>query len=257
MVTWFGEKICDAGFIINLDERKDRLDRVTKNLKVSGFSGLERFSAVKIKKGNFTKYGCTQSHIDIAKKQIENNWEYVLYLEDDIICDFYYNSKIPENKINKELIAHNIISEIKNKKPDVLWLGVRPEEKVEYISNFLVRPKKTLMSHAYVGSIKYARFLVDNLKYEDNNHFSGGYPIDFFISQINIRNDWRIESFDKKNIIKNNDLKIFMSIPMIFNQGKSFSDLTDKEVSYETWIRGCYDFYANINELKIKPLLYE
>lgn len=257
MVKWYGKKLCDNGYIINLKDRIDRYERVKQNLKNGKFSGLKRFNAIKITNSNYIKYGCTQSHIEIAKKQIKNNWEYVLYMEDDSVVDFFYNDSIDETKINKKKIAHSIINEINEKKPDVLWMGVRPEEDAEYVSNFLAKPKKTLMSHAYIGSLKYAKFLVDNLKYMDNNHFSGGYPIDFFISQIGVKNDWRIEYFDKENIIKNNDLKIYMTVPMIFNQGESFSNLTDNYTSHEVWVRGCYQHYVDINKLNIKPLLNE
>lgn len=257
MIKWYGEKLCDQGFIINLEERKDRYDRVRKNLRIGKFTGLKRFNAVKIIEPNFTKYGCTQSHIEIAKKQIKNNWEYVLYMEDDSVINFFYDYSINESEIDKEKVAKNIIKELNEKKPDVLWLGVRPEEDTEYVSNFLVKPKKTLMSHAYIGSIKYAKFLVDNLKYKDNNHFSAGYPIDFFLSQINTKDCWRLENFDNEKIMKNNDLKIYMTVPMIFNQGESFSNLTDNYVDYKIWVTGCYQAYANINKLNIKPLLNE
>ena len=48
-----------------------------------------------------------------------------------------------------------------------------------------------------------------------------------------------------------------MTTPMIFTQGASFSDLTDNMVSYEVWVRGCYNEYVNINKLNIKPIIYE
>lgn len=257
MVKWFDEKLCDKGFIINLKERNDRYERSISNLEIAGISGVERFEAIKITDPNFLKYGCTQSHIEIAKIQIENNWEYVLYMEDDIVCEYFYDFSIPESNINKKLVAKSVIGELNEKKPDVLWLGVRPEEKTEYISNCLVQPKTTLMSHAYLGSLNFAKFLVDNLKYEDSNHFSGTWPIDFFISQINAKNCGRIDYYDKENIMRSNNLKVYMTTPMIFNQGESFSDLSDRWVSYEVWVRGCYQAYVNINELNIKPLVYE
>lgn len=257
MVKWFGKKLCDAGFLINLKSRKDRYSRAINELKKSGINGVKRFDAVIIDDPNFIKYGCTQSHIDIAKLQLENDWEYVLYLEDDIVSDFYYKNSLMSANIDKKEISKNIIKELNDKKPDILWLGVRLESETEYVSNFLVKPKETLMSHAYLGSKKYAKFLIDNLIYQDGGHFSGRYPIDFFISQITSKNDWRLDSFDKDNIMKNNDLVVYVTVPMIFNQGESFSDLTDNYVNYVTWVRGCFEAYANIDKLNIKPLLNE
>lgn len=257
MITWYGKKLCDSGFVINLSERKDRWERTMSELSLNGFDGLERFEAIKKEEGKYFKYGCTQSHIEIAKLQIQNGWEYVLYLEDDIIVDFFYDYSVDNSRIDKEKVCDLIISELYEKKPDVLWLGVRPEENTEKISNIFVRPKSTLMSHSYIGSLKYAHFLVDNLRYEVQNHFSGGYPIDFFISQINLKNDWRIDVYDTEGVMKNNNLVIYMTSPMIFNQGQSHSDLLDKHVYYETWVRGCYNAYVNTTNLNIKPILYE
>lgn len=257
MVEWFGNKLCDKGFLINLKERDDRYNRAVDNLQIAGISGVERFEGVRITNPMFLKYGCTQSHIEIAKKQIKNKWEYVLYLEDDIVTDFFYSLNFSNDKINKEEVAIQIINEINEKKPDILWLGVRPEDYTEYVSNCLVKPTKTLMSHAYVGSLKFAKFLVDNLKYDDSKHFSNLWPIDFFMSQINTKDCYLIDLRDSENIMKKNDLKVYMTTPMIFTQGTSYSDLTDNLVSYEVWIRGCYNEYVNINKLNIKPIMYE
>ena len=257
MIKWFGKKLCDKGFLINLKERTDRYERSVDNLNIAGITGVKRFEGVKITNPQFLKYGCTQSHIEIAKKQIKNKWEYVLYLEDDIVTDFFYSLNFPNDKINKEEVSSQIINEINDKKPDVIWLGVRPEEYTEYVSNCLVKPNKTLMSHAYIGSLKFAKFLVDNLKYDNPKHFSSSWPIDFFISQINTKDCYLIDLRDSENIMKTNDLKIYMTTPMIFTQGASFSDLTDNMVSYEGWVRGCYNEYVNINKLNIKPIIYE
>ncbi len=257
MVTWNGEYFCDAGFLINLKDRVDRFSRAMENLSITKLSGIERFDAILIEDPGYTKYGCTQSHIEIAKLQIQNNWEYVLYLEDDIVSDFFYCLNTENDKINKEKVISEIIKDFNSFKPDVLWLGVRPEGDTTYVSNTLVRPTKTLMSHAYVGSLKFANFLVNNLNYRDNSHFSGTYPIDFFISQITSKDCWRIDAYDKENIIKNNDLSVMITSPMIFNQGESFSNLTDNLVDYKNWVRGCYNFWINPNKLGINPYLNE
>ena len=255
MIKWFGEYLCDAGFLINLKERTDRLLVAEKELNDCGIEGVQIFKAVSILDPNFNKYGCTQSHIEIAKKQIENNWEYVLYLEDDIKTEYYYSEKIPLETVDRKKVSKSIIEDLEKYKPDVLWLGVRPEENTEYVSNNLVKTNKTLMSHAYIGSLKYANFLVENLQYTNNQHFSSKLPIDYFISQLTEKNCWQINSFKNGENILNNDLKVYMSSPLIFNQGASFSNIIDRDVDYSTWVRGCIDAYVNIDELKINPHL--
>lgn len=255
MIKWYGERLCDAGFLINLKERTDRFNIAEKELIDSGIEGVERFDAVVITEPDFTKYGCTQSHIEIAKKQIENNWEYVLYLEDDIKTEYYYSERIPLTSVDRKKVSTSIINDLYEYKPDVLWLGVRPENDTEYVTNNLVKTNKTLMSHAYLGSLKYAKFLVENLQYTDNQHFSSRLPIDYFISQLTEKDCWQINSYKNGENILKNDLKVYMSIPLIFNQGASFSNIIDRDVDYTIWVRGCIDAYVNLNKLNIKPHL--
>jgi len=254
MIKWFGEKLCDAGFLINLKHREDRYQRARKNLRECKLTGVKRFEAVIITDPNYVKYGCTQSHIKIAKKQIKNNWEYVLYLEDDIVTDFFYDENTDNSKIDKIKVVKNIIKDLNEHKPDVLWLGVRPESDTKKITDTMVLASKTLMSHAYIGSLTYAKFLVENLKYQKSNDFSQNWPIDFFISQIGTKDDWKLDSAPNSNF-KNNKLKIYISTPMIFNQGGSYSDLTDNDVNYEVWVRGCYNAFINTKKLNIKTFL--
>lgn len=257
MITWFGEKLCDAGFVINLKHRTDRLENCFVELSDAGIEGVERFDAVNLNDTEYPRFGCTQSHIDIAKKQIQNNWEYVLYLEDDIESDFYYSEKIKKETVNKELVSRRIIKEFIQYKPDILWLGVRPESHTEPFTDVLVKSKKTLMSHAYIGSLKYAKFLVDNLKYTDDNHCCKRYAIDFFMSQIVQKDDWQLDRYNDGDIIKNNDLISLIAMPMIFTQGPSHSNLTEIWVDYRVWVRGSIDYYINLEKLKIKTLLHE
>lgn len=257
MVTWFGKKLCDKGFLINLAERTDRLYRSLDNLRETNIDGVERFEACKIHDPNYLKYGCTQSHIEIAKLQIENGWEYVLYLEDDIVKDLFYCYETDNQNINLEKISEEIIKDLNLLKPDVLWLGVRPEKDAEKITNVFLKPSSTLQSHAYIGSLKFATFLVNNLKYQDSSHYSFTYPIDFFMTQIIEKNCHRIINSIDNSSIMNNDIVIYMTTPMIFNQGESFSDLLDRDVDYKTWIKGCYNSYANPNKLNVKIFLNE
>ncbi len=255
MVRWNNNELCDAGFLINLKEREDRLNDSYDTFKMIGLEGIERFEACKID-AEFCKYGCSQSHLEIAKMQISNQWDYVLYLEDDVCLDFFYAYDINPQKIDQKKVVDEIISDFKKNKPDVLWLGVRPEEYCEKITNTTVKPKKTLMSHAYIGSLKYANFLVDHYKYYSYEHFSHRWPIDFFMSQINVKDDWKVkQKWEDYQSILNNDLDIVMTVPMIFNQKPSLSNLLDRKVDYIEWVRGSYNEYANYNKLNISPFL--
>ncbi len=257
MIKWYGEKIADAGFVINLQSRNDRLKSVWNTLKSTNITGVERFDAIK------KRDGCTFSHIEIAKLQIKNNWDYVLYLEDDIKLDVFYEPQYPDQEkcSSKEVDIKKVVKHIKKDflkhKPDVLWLGTRPEGPVKQISNMFLRPEKTVMSHAYIGSLKYAKFIVDNLKYEENTHCTYLWPIDLFISELNNKKTWRLFSKDytHSDPILNNDLKVYMTIPNIFIQGPSYSDLDHKFVDHEIWIKGCFEGSIDYKNLKIKKYL--
>lgn len=73
----------DKVVYINLDHRTDRLDIINKFLEIGDFPPKKvlRFSAIKQYPGTV---GCAKSHIAILKMAIENNWNNVLILEDDI-----------------------------------------------------------------------------------------------------------------------------------------------------------------------------
>ena len=255
MVSWLGKNLCDAGFVINLKDRKDRFDRFSNNISMAGIEGVDPFEAIEIIDEPYHKCGCTQSHIEIAKKQIENSWDYVLYFEDDCVFDLFYNHTIDKSDIDYDRVVEKIIEGLNEHKPDILWLGTRPEDYAEPFSDVFVMPKKTIMSHCYLGSLNFAKFLVENLKYTNPDHFSHMWPIDFFISQIANPIDWKIKEFDKERVMSNHDLKVYLTSPMIFNQGSSFSNLTDNFASYENWVRGCYVRYVDPKKLNIKMFL--
>ena len=70
MVTWNNIKIADKGFLINLEERKDRLEESLSEFNKNNIVGVDRFDAIKITENNDYGWiirGCTHSHTDILK----------------------------------------------------------------------------------------------------------------------------------------------------------------------------------------------
>ena len=258
MIKWYGRKIADAGFVINLSSRADRLNNVWKTLESVNITGVQRFNAIQKHRD-----GCTLSHIEIAKLQIKNNWDYVLYLEDDIKLDVFYDPNPHEDptsisdEIDIEKVIYNIKEDLLKYNPDVLWLGTRPEGPVTKVSNMFLRPVKTVMSHAYLGSLKYAKFLVNNLNIEDGGDVTKNWPIDFFISELNNKKDHKLYDPRYKNqeVILNNDLKIYMTLPNIFIQGPSYSDMDNIFADHKLWIKCCFEEWIKLPELNIKKFL--
>jgi glycosyl transferase family 25 len=70
----------DKVVYINLDHRTDRNEHMKQIIPIFG-DKVSRFSAIKNDKGAI---GCTMSHISVLKNAIENNYENILVLEDDM-----------------------------------------------------------------------------------------------------------------------------------------------------------------------------
>jgi len=64
-------------FVINLDKRKDRLEKISKMLQ--GYN-WERIKAIETERGYF---GCVQSHIKCLEKAIVDDLPEVIIMEDD------------------------------------------------------------------------------------------------------------------------------------------------------------------------------
>jgi len=97
-INW---NIVDRIIFINLKQRKDRLIRLTRQLKKLGVPNekIVRLDAIKHEKGYI---GCTQSHIAALEMARDNGWERVLILEDD----FAFNeTQANYDNINRYFIA--------------------------------------------------------------------------------------------------------------------------------------------------------
>ena len=74
--TFFSDAYC-----INLDERKDRWRDVVNDLKKLKLTQINRYPAIKHRRG---AVGCRLSHVDIIKRAKDSNLDNILILEDDI-----------------------------------------------------------------------------------------------------------------------------------------------------------------------------
>ena len=78
-------------YVINLSERKDRLEHITKEFNYVGWDFI-RFDAVNT--GSYE--GCAESHMAVARLAKENNEEYILVTEDDIFFMPYFHEILNE-----------------------------------------------------------------------------------------------------------------------------------------------------------------
>lgn len=180
----------DKIYLINLDERKDRLNNVLNKFKLYNIKNYQRFSAVKPKideinpiiyknysthlSTNKKKYivgatGCKFSHRNIIKDAVEKGYQSILIFEDDI--DFTDNFLTGLNYF------------IKNTKYldwDMLYLGGRNKISIDKLcsptefSN-IYKCKQIKCTHAYIiKRTLFSKILKDLETYDeeiDNYYF--------------------------------------------------------------------------------------
>jgi len=152
-------------YYINLDHRTDRKEMATKELKKIGINNPNRFPAVKDE--HHGGIGCGWSHTNVLKNAKENNWDYVIIMEDDI--KFYD----PEETIQK---INNVFNSEINW--DVLIIGSKIENPIEKVNDDCVYAKggvcATIMyivkNHYYDTLINLWTESMDNFKNEFIKH---------------------------------------------------------------------------------------
>ena len=79
MITFYGKKVADGGFYINMDHRTDRKKQCEDQFANFQIAGVERMPG--IVKGEYA--GCGEAHKEIVRTAIARGWKSVLMLEDD------------------------------------------------------------------------------------------------------------------------------------------------------------------------------
>lgn len=125
-------KFYDVAYVINLDDRKDRLVSVMGEFNKVGIV-VNRFPAIKHEDG---VVGCKLSHLEIIKKAKYNDSINVLIFEDDVqFCNGF--SDFNFNIINDYMW-------------DMFFLGSRQMSKPVTVSNMIVKLTKSWCAHAYM-----------------------------------------------------------------------------------------------------------
>jgi GR25 family glycosyltransferase involved in LPS biosynthesis len=241
MVTWNGVKIADKGFLINLKERDDRLEESIIEFNKNNIVGVERFEAIKITEDSDDGWiirGCTHSHMEILKLQVENKWDKVIIFEDDFFLDICHKDT------NYPLTP--IIENIYSSEFDCLFLGATLMEESEFINEYFIKPNKFVQTTVYVSSLNFSKFVTKNFNYLDKFSIVYGEAIDSYYSFLSKKTHSKMNNnnFDRDILIKNN-LKIYFSYPIVFNQRESFSNIENK-ISY-------YSHYNKLDNIKFYP----
>ena len=173
--------------LINLDERKDRLNNAFNECHKINLFNCERFSGIKINENNFKKYkiinnkkawkvnnidylksatGCKMSHLEILKIYKNCNEEYIMIIEDDIVFD--YNTLI---YLNLALLS------LENIEWEILFLAsnLKEIEDAERISPNLLKIKKGFTTTAQLfkrSSINKIISIIENSDIEIDNTYN-------------------------------------------------------------------------------------
>lgn len=97
----------DKVVYINLDKRPNKNDHMKKILSIFPTEKVIRFSAIEWNPGSV---GCTKSHIEVMKMAIDNKWNNVLILEDDVVW-------------NRFEIGYTLLEKLAKQEYDVIHLG--------------------------------------------------------------------------------------------------------------------------------------
>ena len=215
----------DKIYIINLKERTDRWQHCLKQLNKYNITNFTRFDAVKpdlnkvnpiqYSKNNLklgTKYiigalGCKLSHLKIIIDANQNNYKQILILEDDFLLTNNFIQKF--NDTIQNIHSNNIHI-------DMLYLGFSIVRKDPYIDTN-----------------------IDNLKKLTNGHTTHAYLLNrsFFQNIINeiLKCYCEIDVCYAKMQKKYNH--IYGIYPCLITQMESYSDILNKNVNYDQYIK--------------------
>ncbi len=188
---------------INLDKRIDRKEHVIKEFNELGLK-IERFPAIKLDNGAL---GCSLSHLRCLEIAKENNWEYIMIVEDDIL---FLNKELFKNQINNFLLKH--------KDFDVLLLTGNNVDSHIYIDENCVQVKNCQTTTGYLVKSNYYDKLINNYKESIK-----------LLSENNIIEQYSIDIYWKR--LQNED-KWYLLTPLTILQIPNYSDITKCNVNY-------------------------
>jgi len=166
----------DKVIYINLEERVDRKESITKQLKYFPDDKVIRFNAIKESPGYL---GCSKSHIGALEMAIQNNWKNVLIVEDDMVWKNFDK-------------GYNLLEKLVKNPYDVILLGApNPEHNKDTLK--LIKGQTCT---AYLVNKHYYQILLNNFKEGLNNlittHIYDKYAIDQYWKNLQNIHTWYV-----------------------------------------------------------------
>jgi len=198
----------DKVFVINLDHRIDRWEKVVDRFKSINLNDYERFSAIKSQEG---WEGCKLSHLSIIKIAKERGYKNFIVFEDDFLLHD-----------NFENLLKDTLSQLPNNW-DMFYLGGNTSysKYKELISPNIIKLDSVLTTHCYaMKETLYDRVLNEANKMSPQRDFFRGQAIDVYYSQF---------------ICK--DSNVYIAEPMLCYQEEGYSDIEKKIMNYKNMIK--------------------
>ena len=149
MITINDIKIADLGYVINLDKRTDRLDKINQQMVDFNIKGVNRLSATDTLDSG--PLNCKESHYRTYEEFLKTDGEVLLVLEDD--CLF-----LDPLKLDTELILNNI----NNTDWDLFWLGCRNRRTPIPFKNKTYKVSSVSHAQSYLIKRELCEYLLEN-----------------------------------------------------------------------------------------------
>ena len=194
-------------FYINLEHRTDRKEHVTKQLTNLGLQGFERFNAIKMENGAL---GCSMSHLKILQTAVQNNWDHVLIVEDDITF------------LDLDLFKANFETFLQRNgnNRDVILLAGNNMPPYDTIDDVCIKVKRCQTTTGYLVNGHYIKKLMENVKmgltqlmYKPASHAM--YAIDKFWFLLQAVDKW------------------YLIVPPTVVQREDYSDIEKRQTNYQ------------------------
>jgi len=192
-------------YYINLKHRTDRNEQIKLQLNKLGWK-YTRFNAIKMKNG---RVGCSMSHLKLLQLAKEQQLEYIVILEDDVLFkNINYFKKQLSTFLNSSIDY------------DVLLLAGNNVPPYEKINDYCIKVGHCQTTTGYIVREHYYDTLINNIKQgiillmkHPQAHYK--YAIDKYWINLQKINNW------------------YLIIPITVTQKADYSDIEKRNVNYE------------------------
>jgi len=193
-------------YYINLEHRTDRKEHVEAQLKTLGIEA-SRFNAIKMENGAI---GCSLSHLKLLEHALENQYDHILIMEDDIT---FLDPELFKSQLNKFLKTRQ------NKWDVILFAGnnMPPYEKTD---DTCIKVSRCQTTTGYLVNGHFIKALTQNVKM----------GLTHLLSRPTESNKFAIDKFW---FVLQNAARWFLITPPTVIQRADYSDIEKKHIDYK------------------------